>query len=255
MNRFTEQPTIQSDVNEFTRSQGPLHCYDGAVQHAVLPRIRICRWRATSIAALVAVLVLAAYVSLTGQAAWEAQLMRWQQANSPRPLPWLAEALTWLGNSTPTLVIATTAGLLLLGARHRLLAALLVGAVALRALSPLMKDLIERPRPSPELVDVANQLSTPSFPSGHVLGATLLYGFLVYAAECAIVNERVRRVVQAGCVSMMLLMGYARVELGEHWPTDVLGGWLIGLLMVMALAWVHRRSRSRYVGEPVRIDF
>ena len=241
-------------MNEFTRSAERRACYAGAVQHAVLPRIRICQWRATSIAAVVGVLLLAGYVSLTGQATWEAQLMRWQQAGSPQPLRWLAEALTWLGNSTPTLVIASAAGALLLSARHRMLAGLLVGAVALRALSPVIKDLIERPRPSPELVDVANQLSTASFPSGHVLGATLLYGFLAYAAEFAIVNERVRRIVQAGCVSMMLLMGYARVELGEHWPTDVLGGWLIGLLMVMTLAWVHRRSQSRAGIDAVRID-
>jgi membrane-associated phospholipid phosphatase len=39
---------------------------------------------------------------------------------------------------------------------------------------------------------------------------------------------------------MMAMMGYARVELGEHYPTDVLGGWLIGLLLVVGLAWLHR---------------
>jgi undecaprenyl-diphosphatase len=162
------------------------------------------------------------------QPAWEAQLMRWQQAGSPAPLRWLAEALSFIGQGPPSVVIALTAAGALARARHRLLAVLVIGALLLRTLSPVLKELVERPRPSPELVDVANQLSTASFPSGHVLGATLLYGFLAYAAEFSIA-------------------GYARVEMGEHWPTDVIGGWLIGLLLVIGLAWVHQRARENTV--------
>jgi undecaprenyl-diphosphatase len=211
---------------------------------------RLRCWRVAWLASLGAVMLLALYSASFGQSAWEAQLMRWQQAGSPQPLPWLAQALTWAGNSTPTLIVAGTGVALLLVARQRLLASLLVAAVLLRALSPMLKDLIERPRPSPELVDVANQLNNYSFPSGHVLGATLLYGFLAYAAEHAIENLRIRRAVQGGCVWMMAMMGYARVELGEHWPTDVLGGWLIGLLLVVGLAWLHRMlSEPRAVEE------
>jgi undecaprenyl-diphosphatase len=200
------------------------------------------------------VILLALYSTSFGQSTWEAQLMRWQQAGSPQPLSWLAEALTWSGNATPTLLVAAFGASMLLVARQRLLAGLLIGAMALRALSPVLKDLVERPRPSPELVDVANQLSNPSFPSGHVLGATLLYGFLAYAAEFAIENLRIRRAVQAGCVTMMALMGYARVELGEHWPTDVLAGWLIGLVLVVCLAWVHKRAQPQAEAERVRIE-
>jgi undecaprenyl-diphosphatase len=199
------------------------------------------------VASLVAVILLALYSTTFGQSAWEAQLMRWQQAGSPTPLRWLAEGLTWAGNGTPTLAIAAVAASLLVVARQRMLVLLLVGAVMLRSLSPVLKDIVERPRPSPELVDVATQLNNYSFPSGHVLGATLLYGFLAYAAEFAIENLRIRRAVQAGCVAMFAMMGYARVELGEHWPTDVLGGWLIGLLLVVGLAWLHQRSESRRV--------
>lgn len=211
-------------------------------------------WRVACLASFLVVMLLAAYSASFGQATWEAQLMRWQQAGSPAPLRWLAEALTWAGNSTPTTLVAAAAVSALLFARQRLLAALLVAAVMLRALSPTLKDLIERPRPSPELVDVANQLNNYSFPSGHVLGATLLYGFLAYAAEHAIANLRIRRAVQGVCVSMMLMMGYARVELGEHWPTDVLGGWLIGLLLVVGLAWLHRTlSEPRLAQEPVEL--
>ena len=191
--------------------------------------------------ALAAVLGLAAYSSVTGQASWEAQTVRGLQAASPPPLELLAEALTAAGGSTPLLLTGLAAAGALLYARHRSLALLVVAALALRALSPIIKDLIERPRPSPAFVDVAHQLNTYSFPSGHVLGATLLYGSLAYAVEVAVPHRALRRACQATLVSLIALMGYARMELGEHWPTDVMGGWLIGALLVSALVWLHTR--------------
>ena len=112
-------------------------------------------------------------------------------------------------------------------------------------LSVVVKGLVDRPRPSASLVDVAHQLGDPSFPSGHVLGATLFYGFLIYCAESAISNKRARRLVQGGLVMVIALMGYARVELGAHWPTDVLGGYAIGLLILGAMVWLHRQLGRR----------
>ena len=75
----------------------------------------------------------------------------------------------------------------------------------------------------------------------HALGATLFYGFLIYWAEVSISNKPVRRIVQGSLAFVIVLMGYSRVELGAHWPTDVLGGYAIGLLVLGAMIWLHRR--------------
>ncbi len=74
-----------------------------------------------------------------------------------------------------------------------------------------------------------------------MLGATLFYGFLIYWAEVSISNKPVRRIVQGSLAFVIVLMGYSRVELGAHWPTDVLGGYAIGLLVLGAMIWLHRR--------------
>ncbi len=58
-----------------------------------------------------------------------------------------------------------------------------------------------------------------------------------------VVPERriVLRVVQGAFASIIVLMAYARVQLGEHWPTDALGGFALGLLILTAIVWLHRR--------------
>lgn len=47
--------------------------------------------------------------------------------------------------------------------------------------------------------------------------------------------------LQAGLVLAIVLMGYARVQLGAHWPTDVVGGYALGTLVLSAVIWLHRR--------------
>jgi membrane-associated phospholipid phosphatase len=191
--------------------------------------------------ALVAAIgALSVYGSLAGQAAWEVELTRGIQAASPAPLRWLAHVMTAIGNSPIYPLMAIAAVGALLWARQAPLAALVAAAALLRVVSPLLKGLVDRERPSPALVDVANQLSTPAFPSGHVLSATLLFGVLVYVVEVAVPHAAIKRAMQTLLVSMIVLMGYARVELGEHWPTDVLGGWAVGALLLIFLCRAHR---------------
>jgi undecaprenyl-diphosphatase len=93
-----------------------------------------------------------------------------------------------------------------------------------------LKGVFDRPRPDvvPHLVEVG----TASFPSGHSLVSTATY--LTLAVLIAETSERRSGVyVIAVAVLLCLLIGFSRVYLGVHWPTDVLAGWSAGAAWAM----------------------
>jgi undecaprenyl-diphosphatase len=72
------------------------------------------------------------------------------------------------------------------------------------------------------------------FPSGHVANAVILYGVI------AMLAVRYRRVAAALAVVVSFTVGLCTLYLDTHWLTDVLGGWLAGGLVLLALPWLTR---------------
>ena len=127
--------------------------------------------------------------------------------------------------------LASVAALLL---RKHLTDALLVAACSTSALgSHLLKELIGRPRPDYAILESAPQ--SMGFPSGHATFAMVLGGALVYLAWQRIESRRLRWVLCAGLALLILAVGLSRIYLGVHWPSDVLGGYLYGALMLAFL--------------------
>ena len=199
-------------------------------------------WLLLSLCALAG--MLAVYGATYDQAAWEVEAIQGVQGG-PAPGTWIAEFMTAAGKSPWYMITASVAVGAFLVARRPWLAMVVGGAVVLRSISPVVKSIIDRERPDAGVVDVAYSLSDPSFPSGHVLGATLLYGAIIYAVELAVPVYWLKRAIQAVLLAGIVLMGYARMELGAHWPTDVLAGWIIGFLLLSLLVWMHRRFDQR----------
>ncbi len=132
---------------------------------------------------------------------------------------------------------ALAAGLWLAGARRQALA-LAVGLVALPLLQYGLKELVDRPRPSPDLVELRAGFSSPSFPSGHVMSPTLLYGFVLYLCFCRrrLVPLKVLALAAAlWSAAVLVLTGPVNVFLGVHWPSDALGGYAWGLVLLLPL--------------------
>jgi undecaprenyl-diphosphatase len=90
------------------------------------------------------------------------------------------------------------------------------------------KFLVDRPRPSG---------FASGFPSGHTTAAAAFAVILIYLASRARLHRAGRLSVQVIAVAMMLLVGWARIVLRAHWPTDVLGGLLLGTACAAAAAW------------------
>ncbi len=103
----------------------------------------------------------------------------------------------------------------------------------------LGKQIFGRARP--HLADaVPPYESSPSFPSGHTLNATVVVGVLVYllCLQFHRTSARIAAVAVGGL--FVVAMGLSRVFLGHHWFTDVLAAWLLGLAWLCLVILAHR---------------
>ena len=106
-----------------------------------------------------------------------------------------------------------------------------------------LKLLVHRPRPSPELVGVLAPLRDFSFPSGHVVQYTALFGvtfFLVYVLARRSTWRTFGLVLLAVPV---VLVGPSRLYLGQHWLSDVLGGYAVAAMLLVPYCWAYARWR------------
>lgn len=93
-------------------------------------------------------------------------------------------------------------------------------------LAGLLKIITMRSRP--ESIYVENmRFKTYSFPSGHAYGSFLVFGFLAYLAF-KYLPAPLSWLTSAVLGLLILAVGVSRVYLGAHFPTDVIGGWLLG---------------------------
>lgn len=144
--------------------------------------------------------------------------------------------ITALGSAAVLgLVTLACAGYLVIARRYRTLVVLTVVVVGGVALTFAMKSFFDRPRP--EFASNMTNEVTPSFPSGHSTLSTIVYltlGVLLARTRTAFWH----RVYFIGLALVVItLVGFSRVYLGVHYPTDVLAGWSTGLTWAL-LCWL-----------------
>ncbi len=167
-----------------------------------------------------------------------------------------AEVLSRILDWTEDLVQVPEVPVLLLAGRGQ--AVLLAGTLVARPLNSLVKDIVERPRPASGMLEFIRQPSDPSFPSGHAANALLLFGFIFYLATVYVANPWARLAVQALCAWAVIGNGLERVYEGHHWPSDVLGGYYLGAIVLALLIAAHRLAlapRRRVTGPPEADSF
>lgn len=135
-------------------------------------------------------------------------------------------------------LVGVAALLLLVRRRVRLAVYLLATTAGALLLDPSVKSLVGRLRPVVEApVAIA---SGNSFPSGHALGSTVVYGALLLVFLPAV---RYRKLFTAAVALLVVAIGVTRVALGVHYLTDVLAGWLLGALWLSVTAYAFRLWR------------
>jgi len=97
----------------------------------------------------------------------------------------------------------------------------------------LIKEILRRPRPEEALHLI--QQGGFSFPSGHAMTGLVFYGLVLYFLHSSIKNSSTRGVLLAVGVFYIFSIGFSRVYLGVHYPSDVLAGWCMGGLQLMLI--------------------
>ncbi len=174
----------------------------------------------------------------TGTASWLQGL--------PFPGESLADTVRSI-TSTQLLLAAGGALALLLWFRGYRLEALVFAAalIVLPLLQAGIKEIVDRPRPNADLVELRAAFSSPSFPAGHVMSATYFYGFLLYLALSRPLPSLARAALAAAAAAVLALTAPANVWLGAHWPSDALGGYAWGTLLLLPVVTACRRFRRR----------
>jgi undecaprenyl-diphosphatase len=163
------------------------------------------------------------------------------------------QIISWPGYTIQAAcLVATIAAILYLFGLHWESVMSLIAAAGVTGLNYLVKTVIARPRPPSDLVTVFQTLSSFSFPSGHVMFYTAYFGFLFYLVYTLLRHSWIRTLLLILFGALVLLVGVSRIYLGEHWASDVIGGYLLGTIALAGVVRVYHWGETRFfVRQPV----
>jgi undecaprenyl-diphosphatase len=148
------------------------------------------------------------------------------------------------GTSVLTLLTIAVAGFLLVLRKAAtagfVLAAILGGAI----FSFALKAMFARPRP--DLVAHLVAVDTSSFPSGHAMNSAIVYLTLGILLARTQKGHAVRIYLISVAIALTLAVGFSRVYLGVHWPSDVIAGWCVGGAWALLCGALARLLQKRH---------
>lgn len=159
---------------------------------------------------------------------------------------WLMESMrdiTSLGGVTLLVIITVLSVIVLLAHSRKAQALVMAICVPLAQLSSgLFKDLYERSRPS---FAIYGDLPTSmSFPSGHSTVAAATYFVLAVIVSSLEAKRSMKILAFAVAALLSLMIGFSRIYLGVHWPSDVIAGWCLGAAWALIAAVALRLLRQ-----------
>ena len=157
-------------------------------------------------------------------------LQRWAHEST-----WLVHGLRGIEVAFTTLAVSAYAvvlGIVLFVRNHHRAAYYSVAVVLTAQLANrLVKELVDRPRPAWQ--DPVDLMTNPAYPSGHAASIAALAGILVVLARMYLRRAVLRRTATVALAVLVFVVVADRVLLGRHYPTDVVGGVLLGVGVVL----------------------
>lgn len=165
----------------------------------------------------------------------------------------MIELTSFGDNSVLFVVTGAVAAYLFLAGKRRLALLALGASISGALLTVIIKGFFDRPRP--EFVAHIVDATTASFPSGHATMSAVVYLTLGGILAASQKERRLKAFVLGFAIVLTLVVGFTRLYLGVHYPTDVLAGWALGAAwaigwMVATFALFRSRAASPASSDP-----
>jgi undecaprenyl-diphosphatase len=175
-------------------------------------------------------------------------------ANPGTPLgpPWLKKAMVDLtalgGGPFLTLLTLIVAGYLAAARKWGMASFVVVAIMCGGIAANILKWVFVRARPDlvPHLVSV----DSASFPSAHAMNSAITYLTLGVLLSRTQKDRRLKAYLIGAAIALTLIVGFTRIYLGVHWPTDVLAGWTIGAAWAILCSILAARLQRGNAIEP-----
>jgi len=152
--------------------------------------------------------------------------------------------ITQLGN-TITLIISFTLALLLFIClkKYNQLITIVLTFLGSLVITFTIKEIVQRARPLDGLI-VEHGFN---FPSGHAFVGVCFWGVLFYLLSTLIKNKALKMLLIICGIILALLIGFSRVYIGVHWPSDVVASYLLSTIYVIVVIWMV--ANKNYIAE------
>jgi len=181
------------------------------------------------------------------------QELRTPQDSSIPVGPWWLQKfmidVTALGGVSVIALLTALVAFYLLARRQIGMAVFLTATVSLgAAIGTLLKQVFDRPRP--DVVTHLADVATTSFPSAHAMNSAILYLTLSALLAQSHTARPVKIYVFCAGIVLTFTIGFSRVYLGVHWPSDVVAGWCAGGVWALLCSMIARRITDQRMVNP-----
>ena len=150
----------------------------------------------------------------------------------------IVKVITHVGGAKIVFVLTILAIILIKGLKNKLF--LLTGIVGTAGLNVVLKHIIQRERPN------INRLIPEkgySFPSGHSMMSMAFYGMLIFLIFKYVKNTALKWTLIVIFTILLSTIGITRIYLGVHYPSDVIGGFLVSLTYLFILTEIYNKVK------------